>query len=234
MELNPSEREDLKRQMEQEMKNAVKEYSTGEARKCLTCRKSFPLTPNNFHRDSNDDSGFKKSCKQCRAKIAQEARDRQIVRNADSVKQKAEEVLGGATSFLDVTSQAAAKNNVPHLAELYEQMMFTFGGSDGMAAKYLETFEQAPQGGQVRKGILDTIVKTGEKVSEMGVAQVPVELIADEDLSKEVQQRLKLILGKDAHLVDYLMGKKDRGAIESATEDSVVDFGEDPLAGDYE
>jgi hypothetical protein len=225
MELSKEEQAQLKQQLEQEKIEAAKVYETGRTRLCNGCKKTFPLTPNNFHRDADDEFGYKALCKKCRLTAAKARDDRRLVNNANSLKRDADEILDAATSFLQVTSSAAAKNSVPHLAELYEQMMWAFGGSEGMASKYRETFERAPEGGSVRKGILDTIMKTGEKVSEMGVAQVPTELIADDDLSKEVQSRLKLILGKDAHLVDYLMGNKDSGAVEQGP-----DMGDDPLA----
>lgn len=225
MELSKEDQEQLRQQIELEKEEAAKDYETERSRKCKGCRNTFPLTPKNFHKDANDEFGYKPMCKKCRSVAAQARDDRQLVLNAKKIEEDAVGVLDSASSFLSVTSTAAAKNNVPHLAELYEQMMWAFGGSEGMASKYRETFERAPEGGSVRKGILDTIMKTGEKVSEMGVAQVPTELIADDDLSREVQSRLRLILGKDAHLVDYLMGNKDSGAVEAGP-----DMGDDPLA----
>jgi len=215
MQLTPEEKQEIERLMEQERSDANKELDEGRTRRCGTCRNLFPLTSANFHKDSKGDLGFKNICKKCRTTAAKAADDRQLIANAKELEKEAEDIVGAANSFLKVTSSAAAKNSVPHLAELYEQMMYVFGGSEGMASRYKETFEAAPEGGSVRRGILDTVLKTGERVSEMGVAQVPTELISDDDLTNEIQNRLKLILGKDAHLVDYLMGNKDKSIIES-------------------
>ena len=187
-------------EVERRMEQMRVDYEHDNYQRCSECGEEKHLNPDFWHRDKEKASGFKTVCKGCRNKNKQEDVDRKVVeRTGDILREKAEAIEHKAITFLDIATQSDVERGAPHIAEIYEQIMHVFQGPEGVARMYLATFLQAPEGGSVRQRILDKIMATGQKVSEMGVAQVPTELLSDEELEKAIDVRLKRM--STAHLL---------------------------------
>lgn len=168
--------------LDEKMDELRADYEHGREAMCTQCMKTLPQTPSYFHKDASTESGYKEVCIDCRKKKQEKEHNEELV-------SKVEALDKGALRFLDIATQRDA-NRVPHLAELFEQMMHVFGGADGLAKHYLSNYLAAPAGGQVRQRMLDRLIGMGQKVSELGAAQVPLDLIPEDELEKEVQERI--------------------------------------------
>ncbi len=188
---------------------------------CETCRKSKKLNKENWHVDSGNADGFKNTCKTCRNKLPIDyAVDRKRL-ESDPLKVTVSEVTDQTKQLLFNTR----KNKVPHLAELYEHLVTEFDGADGIARKYRDTYDEAMPGGAVRKGILDRIVSTGDKVTEMGNATVPLDMIENQDLQKLALDQIKKLTQA---------GQINQTFVQSLFKDDTddVDTGTDPMEDD--
>lgn len=153
---------------------------------CLECHERLPITANYFDRDRGNTSGFKHTCKVCRSAKRDRAEEEEIqkrVRAFDSNAMKAlEKILEGEGSA------------VPHIAELLQRMMQVFGGASGFARHTMNQFLSAAPGSSQRTKMLQIISAMTTKVSELGAAKVPRELMTDEDLEKAIEERTKRML----------------------------------------
>jgi hypothetical protein len=81
--------------------------------------------------------------------------------------------------------------NVPHSAELLEQLMVYFGGVNGYAAMFAKQYHEAPPGGSMRTRMLETMTRLVAANTAMGGAQKPVSMMTDDELEAELNGKLQ-------------------------------------------
>jgi len=148
-------------------------------RKCIQCNKKFLLTEEHWHRTKD---GFHSRCKTCR-----NAYEKQAKRDREG-KQLAELEKNAIDLFVAQARVGGA--NIPHSSEMLEVLMGYFGGVAGFANVYLKQYFDAPPGGAFRTKMLDTIVRLTSSNTAMGGAKKPLTLWSEEELDKELTQRL--------------------------------------------
>lgn len=138
------------------------------------CGEELPATSEYFDRDATREHGLRSVCKTCRAKMRQleayEAVDTRV-RNLDA----------RSLDMLDTLVRAGAE--IPHIAEIYQRVMEAFEGPGGFAAHLMGQYLMAKPGSIARGKILSEIMRLAAKVSDSGAAQIPVNLLDDEDLA---------------------------------------------------
>jgi len=156
------------------------------------CGQDYPSTSDYFDRDSSKEDGLRSVCKLCRA---DEYDQRQKMALDERIKMIDE------ASLRLIDKLARSGSDVPHMAELYQRIMEAFDGVGGYAAHFMAQYLSAAPGSSIREKMLNHIMKLGIKVSESGHAQIPVELMTDEDLQIELSKQAR------QYLVRYVDGE---------------------------
>jgi len=102
-------------------------------RTCIQCKKSFPETPDYFHKSKD---GLHARCKPCR-------RDHERRRKEKRRTKRLDEIEKGAVDLF-VASARLGGANVPHSSELLEVLMEYFGGVRGFANAYMKQLYDSP------------------------------------------------------------------------------------------
>jgi hypothetical protein len=151
-----------------------------QSKRCHRCELEQPLE--RFDRDATKPDGYRSVCKSCRCHIAEAKRLEQA---ADMLK---------ALDLGLVRALANSKpggTDVPHLAEIYQSIIHLLGGVQGLAQQYVATYIASKPGSQTRERLLGQVVKMGEVVSDSKKVEMPVELMSDQDLEREIENRAK-------------------------------------------
>jgi len=149
------------------------------------CGHDLPATSDYFDRDESKDDGLRTVCKACRSLEGERREQKQM---DDRIKKLDE----GALHLLD--SLARSGSEIPHVAEVYQRLMEVFDGAGGYAAHFMAQYLMATPGSSTRTKMLELIMRIGFKVSEMGNAQLPVEMMHDEDLQLVFDKGAKRML----------------------------------------
>ena len=159
---------------------------TPEGRKvCSQCCIEMPATADYFDIDQEKPDGLKGACKKCR----KEYRELKEARELDARMQKLDEQLMKTLELASVTGGS----DVPHIAEILQKIVALFGGSQGVAMQFMGTYLQSKPGSNQRMRMLQSVLKLTNDVTVSGAAKVPVELMSDEDIQREIEKRsLKL------------------------------------------
>lgn len=153
--------------------------SEKRSQQCLgDCARMLPLTDDWFHRDDSRDSGFRSVCKECRAKDKRVKEGKKVLDDMD----KYDRAL---INTLDLMSSGGS--DCPHIAEVFQHVMRIAGGAQGYAKQVWATYLAANPGSATRQKILANIGTLMNQVTESGVAQVPNELLNDEDLQRKLK-----------------------------------------------
>lgn len=148
---------------------------------CDECGTQFPATADYFHRDAYKEDGLKATCRSCRSKRNIVSEDGAIATRLKKMELESAELLDQLTS---------GGSSIPHQAELLECLVHAMGGVQGFSKHVMATYLAATPGSATRQKLLDMIVKLTIKVTEHGDANLPVELMTDDDLEKELQRKL--------------------------------------------
>jgi hypothetical protein len=98
---------------------------------------------------------------------------------------------------IDQMSNAATRggSNVPHSAELLEQVMFLFGGVNGFSQLLLKNYFDSPPGGAQRTKMLDLIAKLVTTNADQGGSKKPLALWSEGELEGELDLRIRQAMG---------------------------------------
>lgn len=149
---------------------------------CMECGEGYEMPEKHFDKDATKPDGLRTTCKTCRAEKDLKKEDNRIAKIVDDMDQHSVELLMGL---------AGSGSDVPHSAEIFQTLLRVFGGMDGFAQHYMLQYLSAKPGSQIRQRMLDTIIKLGMKVTDSGAAQLPVEMMGDEDIERELARRTK-------------------------------------------
>jgi hypothetical protein len=141
-----------------------------------------------FDVDGNYADGFKRACKQCRKK----RREMMLIEARKETRSKVDKLIG---QMIDKATFGGS--DVPHIAEVYAKAMALMGGANGFAMALMDTYLEADAGSAVRQKILGQLMHLGTAVTQTGAAQVPDELLSDEELEKKIKR-----LAKRARVID--------------------------------
>jgi hypothetical protein len=143
-----------------------------------------------FDKDVSYADGFKPHCKQCRAKGRQLAKVKKHRENRakvdDLIAQMIEKAQFGGS-------------DVPHIAELYAKVVALMGGANGFAMAFLDTYLKSEPGSAIRQRLLNQLGNLGTAVTATGAAEIPNELLSDEELQKKIER-----LARQAKVIDAL------------------------------
>lgn len=159
------------------------------------CGHDLPLNEMFFDRDNSRTTGFKNVCKDCRAAERQEKEREQIDERIKKLEKAA---------LLSLDTMLSTGSDIPHMAEMYQRLIEAFGGIGNFAAHFMANYLVAKPGSLQRMKMLETIVRLGTKVSESNAAQIPLELMSDEDVQREVQRQARryLMIHEPPHIED--------------------------------
>lgn len=160
---------------------------------CGHCQKEFPKNKDWFDRDSCKEDGFKNWCKKCR----QERRNKQQLVEAASLMQKLD-----LSVVSNLSNSRPGGTDVPHAAEIYQNVMALFGGVQGFAMHWMGTFISAKPGSQTRERMLTGMQKLSQAVSDSNKVSMPSDLMSDEDLDKVMKEREARMRIVPAHVED--------------------------------
>lgn len=150
---------------------------------CSTCGGIWPETPEYFDRDNKSDSGFRATCKVCRAEASKKKANEKVLERVDNLEKGTLQLLA---------QLQAGGSDVPHQAELFQRLMECFGGVGGFAQHWMAHYLMTKAGSSVRSKMLEMMVRMAAKVSEQQMADI--NLMADEDLQREIERRAKRLL----------------------------------------
>lgn len=158
---------------------------------CTRCGES-KLKDEHFDRDSSKPDGYKGVCKQCRAEQHEAKKDKELAHTLKALDQKIVATLAKAKQ---------GGSDIPHIAELYQTLMRGFGGLEGFQSHYLGNYIASEPGSQIRERMLGNVLRMGEAVSDSKKVEMPIDLMSDQDLDREIERRQgtsKIIMGSVA------------------------------------
>lgn len=160
-----------------------KHYKTGQrsnlelVRACTECAIEYPEDEEYFTVDPGDPMGLSVKCRQC-VLIEEKRRDDMErdarIREFDRMSMKA------VTNW-----SAVGGSDIPHINEVYQELMEVYGGPVGYARHLKSEYYAAPPGSPSRQKYLTLIMELGKAVTASGTAAKPLEDMNDEDLERE-------------------------------------------------
>lgn len=154
---------------------------------CSVCLDKLPLDAVHFDRDRHSADGFRDECKSCRATKRKRQDDSEI---DDRLK-----ALDRASMKMLTNISHGDYSKLPHIGEVFECLMRVFGGPQGYAQHFLGTYLTANPGSQQRVKLLSIISMMANQVTQSGAAKVPKEYLTDDDLNREIKERILSISG---------------------------------------
>lgn len=186
------------------------------ARTCRTCGQSLPLNANMFDRDNADEMGFKWVCKMCRSLKEKQKEDVEFDERITKFDKN---------SFKLLETMLATGADVPHHAEIFQEIIRVMGGVSGVAGHFMAQFLGSKLGTRERTNLLSMLFKMSEKVTDSGAAVIPLEMLTDEDLEKARLEAMRKIMGPK--LIELEEAKyealKAQRRVESDREPEAVD-----------
>lgn len=130
-----------------------------------------------FDEDKKYKDGFKPYCKQCRAKRRELAKLKDHRENRAKVDKVIAQLIHKAQF---------GGSDVPHIAELFAKVIALMGGANGFAMAFLDTYLKSEPGSAIRQRLLNQLQNMGTAVTATGVAEVPNELLSEEELQAKM------------------------------------------------
>lgn len=158
-----------------------------------------------FDRDATKEDGYKAVCKPCRAEVQKAKR---LGDSIDVLRQLEKNVITG------LANSKPGGTDVPHVAEIYESAIGMLGGVHGLVQQMWATYLAAQPGSQTRERLLGQIIKIGMVISDSKKVEMPVELMSDQDLQREIETRRK------GYVVEGQVKETGDGDAKEATEDT--------------
>jgi len=191
-----------KKQVNTDIPDPIEAEASGEGKKyCTTCGFKMPLSE--FHKDSTKEDGHRDTCRECRAKINSEKKERDL---ATQIKQMEEEGL----RTLDGLASGGSYD--PHVNEVLEALMRPFGGVQGWAKHLFATYLACDPGSQKRVKIHDMMLQLAGKVTKLGLAERQLDMMEEKDLLEVMRD----------HIVDFQKGNNlSPTAIPLMSEDAI-------------
>jgi hypothetical protein len=111
--------------------------------------------------------------------------------------------------------------NIPHSAELLEQVMTYFGGVSGFSALLVKQYFDSKPGSSQRGRAMEMVVRLVSKNVDQGGAQKPLTLWSEDELESELNDRFRRVV---------LEGRMTDGEEASATDSDATAASESHIA----
>lgn len=151
---------------------------------CQECGEIYPENQTNFPADSA--GVLSVACVGCIARKRRERKRKEVARRSGMMK-KMEKVAVDA--LLENAVRGGA--NIPHSAELLEQIMSYWGGTSGFSALLVKQYFDSKPGSSQRGKMLEMVVRLVQKNVDQGGAQKPLTLWSEEELEEELKDRFR-------------------------------------------
>lgn len=162
---------------------------TAEIRKCSICGEEKPLTREYF-RSNGSDKPFRYECKACE-KTKNDLQKHDAKRQ--EILDKRVETAKRAVLMESLSALTRSAKTAPHPVELIELLSAGFGGLDGYANEWHAHFRMTEPGGPQRTRLLQDFARLVVNNAAMGGAQKPLDYYTEEELEKELQERMQSI-----------------------------------------
>lgn len=160
---------------------------TQKTKTCSICGLTFPEDKQHYRsRVQGGKQYWSAECLKCRAKQSAASNLRK--------KDQREKALGkiehdGVGLFMKAIQKGGS--NIPHSAELIEQIMNYFGGVGGFSAVMVKQYWDSDPGGTQRSKLLETMCRLVQKNVEAGGAKKPLTLWSEDELEEELNARIQ-------------------------------------------
>jgi len=154
---------------------------------CSICGLSLPEDKQHYrHRVQNGKAYFSANCRKCIAKQKAASNLRKKDRREAALAKVENE---GVKQFMSAIGRGGS--NIPHSAELIEQVMNYFGGVGGFSAVIVKQYWDAEPGGSQRSKLIETMCRLVSKNVEQGGAKKPLTLWTEDELEEELNARIQ-------------------------------------------
>lgn len=160
-------------------------------RRCTACGKLKPLTVEFWNRDDTKSEGFREMCKVCRAKRRRDSQSKQALTEGEQALSVVDRDAAILLNTIIESKQGLPTSTLPHIATMFEKLMEVFGGAEGFAQHFMHNFLMAAPGSQQRQRMMDSMMRLGIKTTEAGSAKIPLELLSEDDLEREIAKRME-------------------------------------------
>lgn len=150
---------------------------------CKICGNSLPLTEAHFYRDNRQRTGFRNTCKECLEEKKEAKSNKEIEHRVQRMDLKMLETLERMAAQKD--------SSVPHLAKLVEVGMQCYGGLTSFMQQMYANRLAAKPGSKERLQYDMVLIRAITELFRKDTVKVPVDLLDDEDLDKEIEKRMK-------------------------------------------
>jgi ribosomal protein L13 len=132
---------------------------------------------------------FRKRTEMCLACVTAARRRKQDKKRAYRDKKMSKMEEQAVDAMLSTVSRGGG--NVPHSAELLEQVMTFFGGVNGFAGILLKQFFDSKPGSPTRTKMLEMVTRLVTTNADQGGSLKPLTMWTDEELNEELDERLQ-------------------------------------------
>jgi hypothetical protein len=154
------------------------------------CGRDLPATADYFDRDATRDDGLRSICKECRA-------NERLLAKQDALDDRIKILDEKSVQMIELLTRTGS--DLPHIAEVYQRVMEVYEGAGGFAAHFMAQYLSCKPGSTTRTKMLELVVRLSTKVSESGAAQIPLELMTDEDLQVAFEKGVKRYIPRIVH-----------------------------------
>lgn len=151
---------------------------------CQECGEIYPESVESF--PPQEDGSLSVACVKCVGRKRRDLGLKKSERRAGMMK-KMEKVAVDA--LLENAVRGGA--NIPHSAELLEQIMSYWGGTSGFSALLVKQYFDSKPGSSQRGKMLEMVVRLVQKNVDQGGAQKPLTLWSEEELDSELKDRFR-------------------------------------------
>jgi hypothetical protein len=157
---------------------------------CQECGTAYEFTDAHF--PAKSDGTLSLACIGCVAAKKKLARiKKKKGEKARAAKMKEMEGVAVASMLQNAVRGGA---NIPHSAELLEQVMTYFGGVSGFSALLVKQYFDSKPGSSQRGRAMEMVVRLVQKNVDQGGAQKPLTLWSEEELESELNERFKRVM----------------------------------------
>lgn len=149
---------------------------------CMQCGDERPDTPLHF-------PTFRKKTELCLACVTGHRRRKQEKKKAHREKRMSKMEDQAVDALLATATRGGG--NVPHSAELLEQVMTFFGGVNGFSGLLLKHFFDTKPGSPQRTKILEMITRLVTTNADQGGSKKPLNLWSEDEIQAELDVRLQ-------------------------------------------
>lgn len=181
---------------------------------CQECGTAYEFTDAHF--PAKSDGTLSLACVGCVAAKKKLARVKaKRAEKARAAKMKEMEGVAVASMLQNAVRGGA---NIPHSAELLEQVMTYFGGVSGFSALLVKQYFDSKPGSSQRGRAMEMVVRLVQKNVDQGGAQKPLTLWSEEELEEELNDRFRRVV-LEGRVVDGKEGEIPTGNALTSSED---------------